>query len=426
MINLNFHNCHKINSTHGFAQSEFQTQSKNLPHFLKKIHARNQGFCNILDDKNVVKKINNYKQSIEGRFDDIVVLGIGGSALGTIAIRDALKKTFKQSPPHLHVLENIDPDVISELLTHVNLKKTLFLVISKSGGTAETLSQYLFFRNEIETSGSMAHKHFVFITGETGLLRKIADKDNIKTFNIPSNVGGRFSVLTNVGLIPSALIGIDIESLLSGAKEMRDAFLSEKFENNLPFQLATIQYLSHKKGKNINILMPYASRLKSFTAWFTQLLAESTGKINSSKENTGITPLSALGATDQHSLLQLLSEGPNDKLTIFLKVINFKKNSTIPVNIDHENVNFLKDVSFSQLLNTQQEGTATSLTENNRPNITIEIPEISEKTLGSLFFLFEGSTAFLGEYLEINSFDQPGVERSKVLTRESLLPGKSF
>ena len=419
-MKLNLQNCFQVSPDHSFSQSAFKAQKENIPDFLEKIHARKQGFYEVLDDKNVIQQINEYKQQIEGKFDDIIVLGIGGSALGTIALRDSLKGTFKNTGPHLHVLENIDPETITELRTHINLKKTLFLVISKSGGTAETLSQYLYFRNEIEVSGGMAHKHFIFITGESGLLKEIAEKDNIKTFNIPSSVGGRFSVLTNVGLLPAALIGINIEELLNGAKEMRSSFFSEDFQKNFPFQLATAQFLLLKKNKHINTLMPYTSKLKSFTAWFTQLLAESTGKINTEGKNTGITPLSALGATDQHSLLQLMSEGPNDKLTIFIKVKNFQNNPTIPVNVDHAKVNFLKEVSFGKLLNTELEGTAASLTERDRPNVTIEIPEISEKTLGALFFLFEGATAFLGEYLDINAFDQPGVERSKKITRASL------
>ncbi len=421
LVQIDFGNIFKISSEHGIVESEFQKSGDLIPDFLAKIKARDQGFYQILDDEKALDEIEDFAQKCEGKYDDIVVLGIGGSALGTITLRDAFSPLFGKTNPHLHVLENIDPDMISEILDPLDLSRTLFLAISKSGGTPETLSQYMFFRKAVEDAELKAQDHFVFITDpQDSLLLEIGKAENISLFFIPSNVGGRFSVLTSVGLLPTALIGIDIRALMEGAKNMRDQFSSENFEKNIPFQLATVQHLCGTKGKTQNVLMPYATKLRTFAGWFAQLLAESTGKINKEGVNVGLTPVPSLGATDQHSQLQLFAEGPNDKLVIFLRVNNFDSDPEIPVILENRKVDFLKGVKFSQLLNTEQKATADALTENNRPNCTIEISEISEEVLGQLFLLFEGATAFLGEYLQIDAFDQPGVERSKILTKEYL------
>lgn len=231
-------------------------------------------------------------------------------------------------------------------------------------------------------------------------------------------------MLTAVGLLPAKLIGLNVEELLKGAREMRDAFQSESASENLPFQLATIQYLLSKKGKNINVLTPYAQKLIRLADWYRQLLAESIGKkLNNDGEEvfTGITPINALGATDQHSQSQLYNEGPNDKLHIFLKANNMGGDVAIPMLYpDEESLQYLKDVTFAKLIHTEMQGTIEALTQNDRPNITIEIEQVNERALGELFLLFEGATAFLGEFFNINAFDQPGVELSKQITKKLL------
>jgi glucose-6-phosphate isomerase len=416
MIQINFENLFK---TGAIKKSDFEKSGKNLPTFLKQIESRNQGFYQIFSDESFLSEVEQIKvfaSSVAGKYDDIVVCGIGGSALGTMAIRDALRPFFSHKKPHLHVLENIDPDLISDLSDHLVLARTLFLVISKSGGTPETISQYLYFHQKVEAAGLSLKDHFVVITGDSGFLKSEVEQHNLPQFTVPDNVGGRFSVLTSVGLLPAALMGIDIDALLSGGEEMVELFLSNNFDQNMCFQLASAQFLSKKTNQ---VLMPYATKLRSFSAWFTQLLAESTGK-----EGKGFTPISALGATDQHSQLQLFSDGPNDKLILFLEVQHFTTDPVIPVLVDHEKTCFLKNITFGKLLNTELAGTRADLTEKKRPNLTISIDSLSEETLGALFLLFEGSTAFLGEFLEVNAFDQPGVERSKVLTREYLSRAK--
>lgn len=410
-----------INNANSTEKSEKPNQ---IQKYLAKIHARKQGFYEVLDDKNTVSEIKKFAKNARGKFSHIVVLGIGGSALGTICLQQSLKHLFVNELavtiwPKLHVLDNIDPNLITEIEDVIDYKKTLFIVISKSGCTPETVAQYFYFRSKTNAKKLDPRKHFVFITDpKSGFLRQISNEEKIPTFAIPGNVGGRFSVLTSVGLLPAALIGINIEKLLTGTRKMRDQFFSTNYQENLPFQLASTQYHFHRQGKTINVLIPYAQKLSRLADWYRQLLAESIGKKldnNGKIVNVGITPVNALGVTDQHSQLQLYNEGPNDKLFIFLEVEKLAAELPIP----HTNKNTPK-MSFNKLLKIELDATISSLTHNNRPNLTIKIDKINEENLGALFMLFEGATAFLGEFFNINAFDQPGVELSKELTKRAI------
>ena len=405
MIKLDYSNLFQISVNHGLTEEELLKNSDSIADFLEKIHARKQGFYEILDDKAAAKKIRRFAEDNAGRYQHFVVLGIGGSALGTICIQQALTHLYKEQK--LFVLDNIDPIMLKEIEEVIDPEKTLFIVVTKSGTTPETLAQYFYFRKKAPK------ENFVFITDpKKGLLREISEREEITTFDLPENVGGRFSVLTAVGLLPAALLSIDIYDLLAGARRSRSQFLSQNWNENLPFQLAAIQYLLSRKKKTINVLMPYAQKLMRLADWYQQLLAESIGKT----EYIGLTPTSALGATDQHSQLQLFSDGPNDKLIIFIELANSKPEIKIP---DPE-VDFLKGVTFNKLLKTEKHGTEQALTKQDRPNLTIQIDQITPETLGELFMLFEGSIAFLGEFFQIDAFDQPGVELSKKITKELL------
>ncbi|MBI4235425.1 glucose-6-phosphate isomerase [Candidatus Peregrinibacteria bacterium] len=432
MISLNFENLVSVTKKHGLSLAEIKKDSEKIPKLLEQIKKRNQGFYEILDDRETVKKIATFAKKIKGKYKSIVVLGIGGSALGTICLQQSLKHCFenelknsktRENTPKLYVLDNIDPQLISEIEDIIDYGKTLFIVVTKSGTTPETLSQYFYFRDKIRTKSS--HKlnaHFVFITDrQKGRLRQIANEEKITTFEIPENVGGRFSVLTTVGLLPAALIGINIGKLIEGAKTMCKKFFSKNFTENLPYQIATIQYLLNKKGKTINVLMPYSQKLIRFADWYRQLLAESIGKKlnNKGKEIfAGITPINALGVTDQHSQLQLYSEGPNDKLIIFIEVGAYANKKFAKLEIPSAFMG--KKITFHHLLQTEKNATVQALTQTNRPNITLKINQIDENTLGELFLLFEASIAFLGELFDINAYDQPGVELSKTLTKKYL------
>lgn len=367
-------------------------KNNKLPKFLKKIKEKKQGFYTCIDNKKTISEINKLAAKLKGKHEQIVILGIGGSALGASCLQQALTHLYKT--PKLHVLDNIDPTMIRELEDIINPQKTLFIVITKSGKTPETLAQFDYFKKKVPI------ENFVIITGPKSDLKKQANKLKIPTLTIPENVGGRFSVLTAVGLFPAKLLGLNTSQLLTGAREMKKLFLSKSAQKNLPFQIATIQYQSYKKKKHINVMMPYAQKLRRFADWYSQLLAESIGK----NPRTGITPVNALGVTDQHSQLQLYAAGPNDKLYTFIEVTRLAP-SLQP---------------FTKLISIEKKATEISLTEAKRPNITIRIDKISEKNLGALFMLYEGATAFLAEYFKINAFDQPGVERSKVLTKQLL------
>ncbi len=408
-------NIDNIFKSGAITEEDYKKSGNKIPEFLEKIEARDQGFYQIFEDEDFrveVDKIKIFAASVEGKYDDIVVCGIGGSALGTITLRDSLMPLFSIPKVRLHVMENIDPDPLAEIVETLDFSRTLFVVISKSGGTPEPIAEYFYFRDLVNEKGLRATDHFVFVTGPNGFLHEEAVRNDFPIFGVPENVGGRFSVLTAVGLLPAALIGINIDDLLEGGRQMSDAFLNNNFDQNLPFQIAALQFLSQKPQ---NVLMPYATKLRTFAAWFAQLLAESTGK-----DGKGLTPIPALGVTDQHSQFQLFSDGPNDKLIIFIEVEKFKQNPAIPVLVPHAKTDFLKGVDFTTLLHAEMAGSAQALTEKKKPNFTITIDEISAENLGALFVLFEGATAFLGEFMDLNAFDQPGVERSKVLTREYL------
>ena len=394
---------------------------KKLPTLLKRIEARNQDFYKIFNNaeyKEEIQKIKEFHAKNINKYTDIVVCGIGGSALGLAAIENALPK---KNTPTLHILDNSDPDLISSCVQKINLEKTLFIVISKSGGTSETVSQYLYFSNllkkELKITEAQLKDNIVIITGESGFLREEITKHNFNNFSVPENIGGRFSVLTAVGLLPAIFMKIDIDELISGAEKMVTLFTDTNPEKNIPFQFALSCYLADEP---IHAFMPYSSRLKQFGAWYTQLLAESTGK-----EGQGYTVISAVGATDQHSQLQLFSDGPEDKLVVFVKVEKFENNIVITDSNDclSENNKIFAHKTFQDLIHAELQGTQDALQEKQVSNCTLNISEINENTLGQLFLLLQCSTAFIGEMLGIDAFDQPGVERSKIITKEIL---KSF
>jgi glucose-6-phosphate isomerase len=423
MLALHIKNLQKIDQKHGLNFAELETVKKLLPTYLTKIHAHKQGFYDIVDDLQTVEQIKKFAKINSKKYKEFVVLGIGGSALGPICLQQSLTHLFKAQK--LRVIDNIDPIMIQELEETINLKETLFIVITKSGGTPETLAQYFYFQKKITEKNLNPKDHFVFVTDpEKGLLRQIARDQGITTFDVPENVGGRFSVLTPVGLLPAALLGINIDNILEGARKQKQLFLSNNPEENIAFKLASVQYLLSKKGKSINVMMPYSQKLIRFADWYRQLLAESIGKKEDNNGNlvhTGITPINALGATDQHSQSQLYNEGPNDKLIMFIEVEDFGADMEIPIAKTHSSeLDFLENVTFKKLFQTEKHGTEEAYTKNSRPNITIKINAVNEEALGELFMLLEGSIAFLGEFFNINAFDQPGVELSKNLTKQLL------
>ncbi|MEK9160221.1 MAG: glucose-6-phosphate isomerase [Patescibacteria group bacterium] len=393
----------------GLTMAELEAEGAKIGGFLKGFEARRQGFPLLPKLRGPVLAVKELAEKLRGKFKDIVVLGIGGSALGITCVRDALLGSLWNfhGKTRLFVLDNLD--TVGELERVIDADKTLFIVISKSGTTPETMAQYFYFKQKV------SKENFVFITdAANGELREIGKEYGIPMLDIPDNVGGRFSVLTPVGLFPAAMMGVDIEELLRGADGMAALFMKDEWALNVPFQFAAAQYLLEwKYGVHITVMMPYSTRLSSLADWYAQLLAESIGK-----EGKGLTPVSALGVTDQHSQLQLYNEGPKDKLIVFVEVER-EETPTIP-RVERKALAYLSGLSFHQLMNTEKRGTEQALSEYKKPNVTISVPEVNAYELGQLFMFFEASIAFLGEYYRINAFDQPGVELSKQLTKQLL------
>lgn len=393
------------------------------------------GFLQLPDDRALHQRTLEYVRRAKARsgddtLTDVVVLGIGGSALGPIALRTALRPpqwnllsdAARRGEPRLHVLDNVDPANILALLARLDLRRSLFVVTSKSGGTAETMSQYLVVRQRLAaTLGEEgARARLVFVTDpEKGALRAIARQEGIAALDIPANVGGRFSVLSPVGILPAALTGIDTFELLTGAGDMRTRCASSSLQRNIAGVFATLQYLSDTtRGRNIQVLMPYSDALRDMADWFVQLWAESLGKHQVAGDaGVGPTPLAALGATDQHSQVQLFMEGPGDKTVTFLSVEQGADDVEIPrLHQDVPELAYLGGHRLGELLDIERRATAGALARRGRPNMTLRLDAVDAFTVGGLFMFLELATAYAGQLYGVNAFDQPGVELGKQFT----------
>jgi len=378
----------------------------------------------------VVKDILATAADIKEKYDNFVVLGIGGSALGPIAVQQALNHIYynelpkekRGGCPRLYVMDNIDPERMSGLFDVIDVEKTAFNVITKSGSTSETMAQFLFIVDLLKKKlGDNYKEHIIATTDrEKGNLIKIAKKEGFKTYYIPAGVGGRFSELSPVGLLPAAVCGIDIEEMLAGAAYMDEIVSEPDVYKNPAYMAAVLQFIAMKSGKNISVMMPYADSLKYMADWYAQLWAESLGKKYDLKGNevyAGQTPVKALGVTDQHSQIQLYTEGPFDKVITFLGVGRYRTTVDIPGGYeDIPAVSFLGGHTFNELIHAEQMATEYALLKAKRLNRTITLPEVNPFTVGQLLYFMEVETAFVGELLNINAFDQPGVEEGKNAT----------
>ena len=357
----------------------------------------------------------------------MVVLGIGGSSLGGITLRDALlgpgwNERDDESRgffPRLYILENPDPDSARALLDRLDLRRTLINVISKSGTTAETMALYLVVRGRLleVVDQSKIHGHFIFTTDpERGVLRTLAAQDGVPTLSVPPNVGGRFSVLSPVGLFPAAITGTPADELLLGARRVLDRCATPELRENPAGLLATLLHtLDTECGRPIHVLMPYADRLRSLTLWFQQLWAESLGKLRGDGP-VGPTPLPAVGATDQHAQVQLFMEGPQDKAVISL-ASEPEEDVAIPaLHPDIDALAYLGGASLGALLDAERRATAEALRRRGRPSMTLRLGAVTPTSLGGLLMLFQVATVYAGSLYGVDPLDQPGVELGKVLT----------
>lgn len=378
----------------------------------------------------VVEDILSYVNEQKNKFEAFVVLGIGGSALGPIAVQQAINHPYynelprdkRNGFPKLYVADNVDPEKLVYLFQTVDVTKCLFNVISKSGSTSETMSQFMIIKKMLdEKLGKDAAEHIVCTTDKVnGNLIKIAKEEGYKTFIIPSGVGGRFSELTPVGLLAAAFCGIDIKAMLAGAAFMDEICKNDDIYKNPAFMYAILNYIGMEKGRNICVVMPYADSLKYISDWYAQLWAESLGKKydnDGNIVNVGPTPVKALGVTDQHSQVQLYTEGPFDKMIVLMGVDKYKETIQIPESYKEiPSLGFLGGITQNQLIQTEQMATEYALMKSGKMNMTITLPEVNEFTLGQTLYMFEVATGFTGELLNINAFDQPGVEEGKNAT----------
>jgi glucose-6-phosphate isomerase len=386
------------------------------------------GFLDLPDRHEMTRQIRQFAEGAGQAFSDIVVLGIGGSALGPIALRSALRSIrwnelgdeARDYFPRLHVLENVDPVTIGELLGRIEMGRTLFLVISKSGGTAETMAQYLVVRGRlVEELGDDFRRHLVFVTDpEKGCLRRIARDESIAALEIPPNVGGRFSVLSAVGLLPAALVGIDIDALMAGAGDMADRCSARELRRNPAAVYAILQWMGDMQHALRNhVVMPYSDNLRDVGAWFVQLWAESLGKTRPDGTSVGPTPIPALGATDQHSQVQLFMEGPLDKTVTFIAVGARATDITIPkLHSDIPELAYLGGHSLGELIDIERAATAGALARRGRPNMTITLDKLDAWHVGSMLMMLAIATVIAGALYDVNPLDQPGVELGKRYT----------
>jgi glucose-6-phosphate isomerase len=395
--------------------------------------AGEMGFFDLPYAADTIARVRELADGFGQWFENVVVLGIGGSGLGAVMLRDALlgpgwnERTAEGRDhfPGLHVLDNPDPHTVSALLTRLDLRRTLFNVVSKSGSTAETMAQYMVVKTRLQevVDEDKVRGHFLFTTDpELGALRRIAEAEGVPTLAVPPNVGGRFSVLSPVGLLPAGVCGVDLEQLIAGAARMEARCRSDRLDHNPAGMLATLLHAADQEiGAHIHVMMPYCDRLRALALWFQQLWAESLGKTvegpNASRREIGPTPLPAVGATDQHSQLQLFMDGPRNKVVVFVAVEDPGEPVLVPnLHPEIDELSYLGGHTLAELLDAERRATTEALRLRGRPSMTIEIPCVDAASVGALVMLFQAAAVYAGALYGVNPLDQPGVELGKKLT----------
>ena len=425
-----------VGPAHGLGAAEIKRAAPAVKEVVARIEAeRKRGehrYRELPHDREMLKQVQATVRRHAGKFENLVVLGIGGSALGNIALQTALNPAYHnllparaRRGPRLFVMDNVDPTQIANLLDVLgpSLKKTLFNVISKSGETAETAAQFLIFRDLLGRKlGKKALTTNMLVTTDPqgGTMRSIVEEDGYEALPVPPGVGGRFSVLSAVGLFSAGLCGIKIDRLLAGAAAMGARVGTTVVNKNPAALLALLLHAFYVRGKRLHVMMPYSYQLKDLADWYRQLWAESLGKhidLDGQACVVGPTPIKALGATDQHSQVQLYREGPNDKVFTFLEVERFERDVKIPratgLPADME---YLQGQSLGTLLNAEKRATECALVASQRPCLTIRFPAVREETVGQFILLWEAATSIAGGLLHINPYDQPAVQMGKEFT----------
>ncbi len=424
-----------VGAEHGVGAAELEEISPTIAEHhdrLREEHGNGeQRWMDLPDDTELADEIASFASEVRSQYEDFILVGIGGSSLGAIATIQALAHPFrnalpreKRDGPRVFILDNPDPEKISATLDTVNLASTMVNVVTKSGQTAETMANFLVVRDALiqELGEQEARKHIVATTDpERGLLRELVDQEGYRAFPVPVGVDGRQTVLSAVGMIPAAVAGIDIHSLMAGAAALRDRCEVGGLFENPAYLLASLAWLADTRhGKSMLVTMPYADALFGITDWFRQLWAESLGKklsLDNEVVYAGQTPIKALGAIDQHSQIQLYTEGPNDKLHQLVAVGEYRARIDIPTPpASIPELAYLAGGEIGGLLDKERKATAWALAAAQRPNLTITTPVIDAFAVGEFFYLLELQTVMAGALYNVNPFGQPGVEAGKNAT----------
>jgi len=420
-----------IGAEHGITAEQFDDMAVKTSAAIKKVNRDKAPYRDLAGNTGLAEKIKQLAAELRGHCDTFVVLGIGGSALGNIALQTALNPYMynvddsQRKGPRFFVFDNVDTAQLASFLDWAGdkLDRTIFNVISKSGRTAETASQMLIIRQLLlDKFGADGFAEHVIATTDPneGTLRNIANDAHLKSLEVPQGVGGRFSVLSAVGLFGACMCGIDIDSLLAGAADMDVRVKSEDFRENPAAINAAINYHYYNRGKVVSVMMPYSYALKDFADWYRQLWAESLGKaldLSGAEVHVGATPVKALGTTDQHSQVQLYREGPNDKLFTFLQVNNFERDIRIaePPGCAPE-LGYLGGAAMSSLLNSEKKATEYALLQSQRPCMTVVFEKVDAYAVGQFIYLYEVTTSIAGVLFGIDPYNQPAVELGKEAT----------
>jgi glucose-6-phosphate isomerase len=403
--------------TRAFIASACARAERGMARLRATLDGGQQGFDAILDDRAAIAAAVGEGRRLARMADTLVLDGIGGSALGPLALQTALRPRQRR----LVVFDNVDPEGVRARLAGLDPARTAVNVVTKSGSTAETMANLLVLLDWMERRLGPSHVRRWAATTDPkkGDLLVLARRIGIRTLQIPPNVGGRFSVLTAVGLLPAAFLGLDVDGLLDGARAMRRHCWSAPPERNVGVLGAVLLHgMATRRGRNVQVMMPYADGLVHVADWYRQLWAESLGKRRDRRGRvveTGQTPVTSLGATDQHSQVQLYMEGPQDKVVTFLEVETTSADVRIPrSHQDLDSFGYLGGRTLGELIAAEKRGTEIALTAAGRPNLTYLLPRISAHAVGQLLYLFEFQTALSGELYGIDAFDQPGVEAGKV------------
>jgi glucose-6-phosphate isomerase len=410
---------------------------ENLTHRIRGFRSRiakerergEHAYLNLPADTGTLEQVFRIAQPRLGRFDHLVVIGIGGSALGLRAIENAL--CFDGPPrPAVHVLDNTDPALFRRVLGRIEPARTLAVAVSKSGGTLETVLGLGALVELFRDRGLPLADHLLVVTDpESGPLRRFADNHGLMSADIPPGVGGRFSVLSAAGLLPAALLNVDVAALLAGAARTVGLSTQGPIEDDWPARLGLMAAdLCRARGKSQLVFMPYSARLERVADWFVQLWDESLGKagaLDGSTVSAGQTAIRAVGATDQHSQLQLFLEGPNDKLLVFTRVEHHGPDMTA-ANFAFSDFGaaYVEGRTLAQVLHAQLEGTTEACTRRERPNATLRLPTLNAETLGELLMGLQIATTYAGLSFGINPYDQPSVELGKQISRQRLEAGQ--